>query len=241
MVLHNLYAYVKQRYSNIIEIDDNRARATLVISLDEMLNQFHDTLFSEQACLVGDRIVFNGKLIESVDDELACRYNLIQNITQPYVLKYFPLTHRFLDNLPSFADRTYYLTRQDLMSQTLSFCLSSKNHVWCKGSNQDQFINESLEQPVHVDEALFRAMAKKFKWFNTEYIPQGSRCLDTSQIETISSAENFCKLLDLEFVDFKFIKFRKEFGDNKRNMVSNIARLEEIFMEVDAERPLPQS
>jgi hypothetical protein len=232
-VMHYLSSYYREKYKKISYIsyieDEMIVRDTS--SLEEFLNYQHPSWFVHTVIQIDPYEIFMSRIkIKSVIDELNHRMNIIRNLEYPYVIKHFPYDDikYITTELLSLVDRTYYLIRPDIFEHSLSWELAIKTRSWINNPAQDKIIQDAKINPIVIDIDSYTIRLKELLEYNKKYERHDST-ISVDQIKTINSSKDFCKVFNLEFIDFKFTKLPIEFGDNKKYMIANLDELHDIY------------
>jgi hypothetical protein len=209
-ITFNLYRYFRAKgdVSQIYPIID------IEPSLDEYLNIWHHR-FKCKLIRNGTNLIRTDIPIEIVSDEIEHRINILKELNGPYVIKHFPTV--------------YTLYRNDIFSSALSVCVSEISKSWIKSVYQQNIISKLLNVPITVPVNRFGDVIRQILQYNKTYYAVATHKIEFNDICAATNSYEFCKLMDLEYIDFDFIMLGKEFGDNKEQMVSNIDELKGIY------------
>lgn len=226
-VTFNLYRYfrAKGRVSEIYRVID------IEPSLDELFNIWHHR-FKCKLIRDNNNLIRTEDPIISTSDEIENRCKLVSELTGPYVIKHFPKESDITDYLIKQVDRVYVLSREDIFSTALSICVSEISKSWIKSTYQQNAIAELLHTPVNVPVSRFGDVIRQILHYNEAYCADTAYKIEFNDICAATNSLEFCKLMDLEYIEFDFIEVGKEFGDNKTRMIINISELRDIFEEI---------
>jgi len=201
-------------------------------SVDEFLNHHHKGMFQGHAEILNRfEILVSDKKIDSIEKELISRLDIIQNLTEPYILKHFPRGYTHItDQLISIPANIYYITRDDIFNHTLSWALSQRLASWVNNNHQKNMISLSENSPITVDHIAFRGLLRELLHFSKKF-NDGRPVIRFEDIIALNNARDFCTLFNLDFVDFEFVKIGEEFGNHKLQMIANINELHDIYTE----------
>jgi hypothetical protein len=225
-ITFNLYRYLKARYGTVSEIYPVR---DIEPSLDELFNTGHHR-FKCTLVRENNNLIRTDNIILSLSDELDNRKKLVYELDGPYVIKHFPIVDRSItDFLLNCVDNTYVLHREDIFSTALSTCIGIISHSWIKSDFQQMIIDDWLRVPIVVPAHIFSERVMQSIRYKKTFCTNNARKIEFNDICAATNSYEFCKLMDLEYIDFDFIMLGKEFGDNKEQMVSNIDELKGIY------------
>jgi hypothetical protein len=239
VVMKNFSLYTIAKYGDISKLflDNNHVRPCT----DEFLNPGFQELFVGRAKLLNTGDICITKIpFDNLSQELADRVQIVNQISKPVVLKYFPF-RKYLDitnPVLEFIDKTYYLGRKDLFSHVLSSCISYQTNAWVPDEVQKNIIKDTIRNKISISEKLFRNILNEFRYYNASCY--GKLVFEFDDIIKLRDSRDFCDMFRLEFTEFKFTNSESEFVNNKELMINNIDDLRKIMGD-DAERPLPLS
>ena len=224
-ITFNLYRYFLARYESVSIIKEV---VDIEPSLDELFNIWHHR-FKCKLIREQNNLIRTDKIITSVRDEIDNRYKLVGELEGPYVIKHFPNENDITPFLINQVDRVYTLSRNDIFGNALSICVSRISRAWIKSSFQEKAIADMIEVPAIVSADEFGYTIRQILHYNKTYLTDAAYVLEFDDICAVSNSFDFCKLLNLEYIEFDFIKVGEEFGDNKTKMISNMSELEDIY------------
>ena len=224
-ITFNLYRYFLARHESVSVI---HKVVDIEPSLDELFNIWHHR-FKCKLVRDGNNLIRTTDAIASASDEIENRCKLVSELNGPYVIKHFPSENDITSFLINQVDRVYTLSRNDIFSNALSMCVSKISKAWIKSSYQEKAIADMIEVPVIVLADEFSYAIRQILYYNKTYLTDTAYILEFNDICAISNSFDFCKLLNLEYIEFDFIKVGEEFGDNKTKMISNMSELEDIY------------
>ena len=224
-ITFNLYRYFLARYESVSIIKEV---VDIEPSLDELFNIWHHR-FKCKLIREQNNLIRTDKIITSVRDEIDNRYKLVGELEGPYVIKHFPNENDITPFLINQVDRVYTLSRNDIFGNALSICVSRISRAWIKSSFQEKAIADMIEVPAIVSADEFGYTIRQILHYNKTYLTDAAYVLEFDDICAVSNSFDFCKLLNLEYIEFDFIKVGEEFGNNKTKMISNMSELEDIY------------
>ena len=224
-ITFNLYRYILARYESVSIIKEV---VDIEPSLDELFNIWHHR-FKCKLIREQNNLIRTDKIITSVRDEIDNRYKLVGELEGPYVIKHFPNENDITPFLINQVDRVYTLSRNDIFGNALSICVSRISRAWIKSSFQEKAIADMIEVPAIVSADEFGYTIRQILHYNKTYLTDAAYVLEFDDICAVSNSFDFCKLLNLEYIEFDFIKVGEEFGNNKTKMISNMSELEDIY------------
>ena len=226
-ITFNLYRYFLARSKSVSVI---HKVIDIEPSLDELFNIWHHR-FKCKLIREQNNLIRTNEIITSIQDEIDNRCKLVSELNGPYVIKHFPNENDITPFLIRQADRVYILSRNDIFGNALSLCLSKISKAWIKSSYQQKTIANMIETPTVVSPDEFRQAVRQILCYNKAYLTDAAYLLEFNDICAICNSFDFCKLLDLEYIEFDFIKVGEEFGNNKIKMISNMSELKDIYSE----------
>lgn len=224
-ITFNLYRYFLARYESVSIIKEV---VDIEPSLDELFNIWHHR-FKCELIREQNNLIRTDKIITSVRDEIDNRYKLVGELEGPYVIKHFPNENDITPFLINQVDRVYTLSRNDIFGNALSICVSRISRAWIKSSFQEKAIADMIEVPAIVSADEFGYTIRQILHYNKTYLTDAAYVLEFDDICAVSNSFDFCKLLNLEYIEFDFINVGEEFGNNKIKMISNMSELEDIY------------
>jgi hypothetical protein len=225
-ITFNLHRYLKARYGCVSEIYPIR---DIEPSLDELFNTGHHR-FKCTLQQGSNNLIRTDIIISSISDELNNRQKLVSELAGPYVIKHFPLVDRTITTfLLNCVDKTYVLYRDDIFGTVLSTCIGIISHSWIISDFQQMIIDDWLCSPVVIPKDMFTERLMQVINYKKTFYTDATHKIEFNDICAATNSYEFCKLLDLEYIEFDFIMLGKEFGDNKEQMVSNISELKDIY------------
>jgi hypothetical protein len=225
-------SYLREKYKDIVSISDLEYGIS-DRSLDEMLNVEHFRWFKYRVKLENPyEIILTREKIDSIDSELNRRLDIIRNLDAPYVAKYFPKMgyETFAEQILTLSDRNYYIRRSDMFNHSLSMALSVETNSWIKDNYQNSVIEAAKNNPIRLRRGRYTNIVKWLIYYDKHYT-KNNPVIEFEDIISVDSAETFCDLFNLEYIDFEFKKYPAEFVDNKLQMISNINDLRNVFEE----------
>jgi len=229
-ITFNLYRYFLAKYKDVSVI---HKIVDIEPSLDELFNIWHHR-FKYKLKSDGNNLVRTNELITSSDEEIANRCEYVKDLNGPYVIKHFPMDNDITPFLINQVDRVYTLSRKDIFGNALSICLSRISKSWIRSQYQQKVISEMVQTPVIIPVNEFRRVVQQISDYNRTYLADAIRILEFDDICSVTNSFDFCRLLDLEYIEFSFIKVGEEFGNNKTRMILNMPELRDICLDMRA-------
>jgi hypothetical protein len=229
-ITFNLYRYFLAKYKDVSVI---HKIVDIEPSLDELFNIWHHR-FKYKLKSDGNNLVRTNELITSSDEEIANRCEYVKDLNGPYVIKHFPMDNDITPFLINQVDRVYTLSRNDIFNNALSICLSRISKSWIRSQYQQKMISTMIESPIDIPVDEFRQVVQQIFNYNKIYLVDTAHILEFDDICSVANSIDFCTLLDLEYIEFSFIKIGEEFGDNKTRMISNMSELQDIYLDMRA-------
>jgi hypothetical protein len=222
----NLHNYLKSIFSSVA-VKDNADGLINVLDINDNLPR------NTKEKLVGwtdQRIIF-----ESYDTpfpkskELKRRIQLLEDSNDAWVIKRW----NWVENDPIKDDllrtaKNIAVIRNDQFDHTLSLCLSYASNIWAWGDEMDTCIKEYSKNKIYIDPKQFKNYYDLFTIWNNQEWDESISVYNFEDIIQISNTREFCNFFSLEYSEFNFIPFTKEFGDYKFDMISNIDQLKKI-------------
>ena len=224
-ITFNLYRYFLARPESVSVIQEV---VDIEPSLDELFNIWHHR-FKCKLIRDGNNLIRTSEPIISATEEIENRCRLISELSGPYVIKHFPKENDITPFLLNQSGRVYTLSRNDIFGNALSICVSKMSKSWIKSSYQEKAIADMIEVPAIVSADEFGYTIRQILHYNKTYLTDAAYVLEFDDICAVSNSFDFCKLLNLEYIEFDFIKVGEEFGNNKTKMISNMSELEDIY------------
>jgi len=222
----NLHNYLKS-VSSLVAVKDNIDGLIGVLDINDNIPRY------TKEKLIGwtdtDVIFESYDISFSKSAELKRRVKLLEDSNEAWVIKRW----NWVENDPIKDDllriaKNIAIIRSDQFNHALSLCLSHATNLWACGDDMNNGIQEYSKNKIYIDPGQFENYYNLFTIWNNQKWDNLVSVYNFEDMICISNNREFCSFFSLDFSEFDFMPFNKEFGDHKFDMISNVNELKEI-------------
>ena len=170
-----------------------------------------------------------------LSSEIQNRFELLVNMPQSWVYKISPWVKfdPILYESASRLDKSVAIIRHDVFDHAFSYTFARAIKIWQPGEKMNEALKMYTSDPIKLDLNEFEWIYKWFlRWNKIKWV-QNIQVVDFHEMVKINGSKEFCDFFNLPPVEFDFKRFKIEFGDNKRKMISNLKDLRTLARRLD--------
>ena len=167
--------------------------------------------------------------------EIQNRFERLESMPQSWVYKVSPWSKfdPILYESASRLDKSVAVLRHDIFDHAISYAFARQIKIWQPGEQMNEALQIYSADPIKLKLNDFEWIYKWFlRWNKIKWV-KNIQVVDFHEMVKINGSKEFCDFFNLPPVEFEFKRFKIEFGDNKRKMISNLKDLRSLAKHLD--------